>query len=124
MTGTIFFANFGKKWYSPPKTSLVRDTTSKYPLVTLVFYLVELALQGTQVNIEAGFLIHFSVVKMGKGFTTSLRCGQAWRLPIASMACRAFVSTGAMGLQGDKMKDDKHAIKVGMVGGVFVPLVV
>ena len=40
------------------------------------------------------------------------------------MAFRAFVITGAMGLQGDKMKDDKHAINVGMVGGVFVPLVV
>ena len=40
------------------------------------------------------------------------------------MAFRALVSTGAMGLQGDKMKDDKHAINAGMVGGVFVPLVV
>ena len=35
-----------------------------------------------------------------------------------------FVSTGAMGLQGDKMKDDKHTTNAGMVGGVFVPLVV
>ena len=40
------------------------------------------------------------------------------------MAFRAFLSTVAMGLQGDKMKDDKHATNVGMVGGVFVPLVV
>ena len=37
------------------------------------------------------------------------------------MACRAFVITGAMGLQGDKMKDDKHATNAGMVGGVFAP---
>ena len=47
---------------------------------------------------------------MGKGFTISLRCGQARRLPIASMAYRAFVSAGAMGLQGDKIKDDKHTL--------------
>ena len=29
-----------------------------------------------------------------------------------------------MGLQGERRKDDKHATNVGMVGGVFVPLVV
>ena len=40
------------------------------------------------------------------------------------MAFRASVSAGAMVLQGEKRKDDKHATNVGMVGGVFVPVVV
>ena len=61
---------------------------------------------------------------MGKGFATSLRCGQAWCLPIVAKPHRGSVSASAMGLQGDKMKDDKHATNVGMVGGFFVPLVV
>ena len=41
-----------------------------------------------------------------------------------SQAYRDSVSAGAMGLQGERRKDDLHATNVGMVGVAFVSLVV
>ena len=40
------------------------------------------------------------------------------------LAHRASVSAGAMSLQGERKKDDKHATYMGLVCGVFVPLAV